>query len=99
MAGRGIEIDYTENVAELNPDNLRRYDALILYANIDRIEPREEKALLDYVAGGGGFVPAALRFVLLPQLAALHRAGRRPVPAARDGRVRHENRRRRTTRS
>ncbi|HVX61888.1 MAG TPA: PVC-type heme-binding CxxCH protein [Pirellulales bacterium] len=57
MAGRGIEIVYTENVAELNPDNLRRYDALILYANIDRIEPREEKALLDYVAGGGGFVP------------------------------------------
>ncbi|HVW38665.1 MAG TPA: PVC-type heme-binding CxxCH protein, partial [Pirellulales bacterium] len=57
MAGRGIEIVYTENVAELNPKTLAGYDALILYANIDRIEPREAKALLDYVSGGGGFVP------------------------------------------
>src|SRR6185437_2412016 len=57
MAGRGIEIDYTENITELNPKNLRRYDALIVYANIDRIEPREAQTLLDYVAEGGGFVP------------------------------------------
>lgn len=57
MASRKIEIVYTENIAELNPENLRRYDALLVYANIDRIEPREEKSLVDYVAGGGGFVP------------------------------------------
>jgi putative membrane-bound dehydrogenase-like protein len=54
---RGIELNYTDQVSELNANNLAHYDALLLYANIDRIEPAEEKALLDYVAGGGGFVP------------------------------------------
>jgi uncharacterized protein len=57
MAGRGIEITYTEKTADLNPETLGKYDALIVYANIDRIQPNQEKALLDYVAGGGGFVP------------------------------------------
>lgn len=57
MASRGIRIDYTENVADLNPAALRRYDALILYANIDQISPDQERSLLDYVADGGGFVP------------------------------------------
>ncbi|HUY32528.1 MAG TPA: PVC-type heme-binding CxxCH protein [Pirellulales bacterium] len=74
MAGRGIEITYTENLAELNPENLARYDALLLYANIERIEPREEKALLDYVSQGGGFVPihcASYCFLNSPALVAL----------------------------
>ncbi|HVC92537.1 MAG TPA: PVC-type heme-binding CxxCH protein, partial [Pirellulales bacterium] len=74
MAGRGIEITYTDNLAELNPENLARYDALLLYANIERIEPREEKALLDYVSHGGGFVPihcASYCFLNSPELIAL----------------------------
>src|SRR4051795_6631811 len=50
MAGRGIEITYTEKVSDLNPETLANYDALIVYANIDRIAPQQEKALLDYVA-------------------------------------------------
>ncbi len=83
MAGRGIEVAYTEDVDDLNPENLARYDALIVYANIDAIAPAQEKALLDYVAGGGGFVPDPLRLVLLPQLAGVRRPGRRPVPAPR----------------
>ncbi|MCG8653415.1 MAG: ThuA domain-containing protein [Pirellulales bacterium] len=57
LARRGIRMDYTEAMADLNADKLNRYDALVLYANIDRIDPPQEKALLDYVAGGGGFVP------------------------------------------
>jgi putative membrane-bound dehydrogenase-like protein len=57
MHDRGIEVTYTEDVNALNPETLAGYDALIVYANIDRIEPAQEKALLDYVAGGGGFVP------------------------------------------
>jgi putative membrane-bound dehydrogenase-like protein len=57
MHDRGIEVTYTEDVSRLNPETLARYDALIVYANIDAIGPAEEKALLDYVAGGGGFVP------------------------------------------
>lgn len=57
MGDRGIAITYTEKLSDLSPENLAKYDALMLYANIDEIGPREEKALLDYIAGGGGFVP------------------------------------------
>jgi len=57
MARRGIEIDYTENADDLNPQTLADYDGLIVYANIDRIEPAQEKALLEYVEQGGGFIP------------------------------------------
>ncbi|MFO0909522.1 MAG: PVC-type heme-binding CxxCH protein [Isosphaeraceae bacterium] len=57
MHDRGIEITYTEKLDSLSADNLAKFDALLVYANIDRIEPAQEKALLDYVAGGGGFVP------------------------------------------
>src|SRR3954454_6058985 len=49
MHDRGIEVTYTEDPADLNPTTLAKYDALIVYANIDRIEPSQEKALLDYV--------------------------------------------------
>ena len=54
---RGIEVTYTEKLDDLNPANLAKYDALIVYANIDRIEPAQAKALLEYVENGGGFVP------------------------------------------
>jgi putative membrane-bound dehydrogenase-like protein len=57
MAGRGIDITYTEDVGDLNPTTLAKYDALVVYANIDAIAPDQAKALLDYVANGRGFVP------------------------------------------
>src|SRR4051812_25299769 len=57
LATRGIAVTYTEDLHDLNPANLGRQDALIVYANIDAIAPEQEKALLDYVAGGGGLVP------------------------------------------
>ena len=57
LKGRGVDLVYTDQMVDLNANNLKRYDALLVYANIDRIEPAQEKALLDYVAGGGGFVP------------------------------------------
>ncbi len=57
MAGRGIKVTYTEKADDLNPATLSRYDALLIYANIERITPEQEKALLDYVTNGGGFVP------------------------------------------
>src|SRR5688572_9501942 len=57
MRQRGIVLTYTDQMSDVNAENLAKYGALLLYANIDRIEPAEEKALLDYVAGGGGFVP------------------------------------------
>ena len=54
---RHIQFTYTDNITDLNSKNLSQYDAVLLFANIDRIDSPQEKALLDYVAGGGGFVP------------------------------------------
>jgi len=57
MAGRKIELVYTEKVGDLNAETLGKYDGLVLFANIDEIKPEQAKALLDYVAGGKGFIP------------------------------------------
>ncbi|TWT79785.1 Trehalose utilization [Planctomycetes bacterium CA13] len=57
LSGRGIELTYTERVADLNPGTLAQYDVFLLYADIDEISPDQLSALLGYVAGGGGFVP------------------------------------------
>ncbi len=54
MLSRGIQLVYTEDIAALNHDNLKRYDGLLIYANIDEISSDHEKALLDYVEDGGG---------------------------------------------
>lgn len=57
LKARGIQVDYTDDLRDVNLKNLRGYAALLLFANIDRIEPEPEKALLEYVNAGGGFVP------------------------------------------
>ncbi len=57
LESRGIAMDYTEDPGILSADRLAPYDALVLYANLDSIEPGRESALLDYVASGRGFVP------------------------------------------
>ena len=56
MAGRQIDVAYTERLADLNARTLASYDVLLIYANIERIEPAQEKALLDFVEVGGGLV-------------------------------------------
>ena len=57
MRGRGIEITYTEDLNQLSKATLAPFDGLIVYANIDQISPAQEEALLEFVAGGKGFVP------------------------------------------
>jgi hypothetical protein len=57
LMSRGIEARYTDNPNDLNPSTLRDVDALLIFANIERIAPEQEKALLDYVQNGGGLVP------------------------------------------
>jgi putative membrane-bound dehydrogenase-like protein len=54
MMDRGVQVVYTEDLAALTEENLRRYDALLVYANIDQITPDQEKAVLGYVRQGGG---------------------------------------------
>ncbi|MEZ4702343.1 MAG: ThuA domain-containing protein [Rhodothermales bacterium] len=57
LALDGINVSYTNDPDDLNPENLARYDALILYANHDSITGGQEKALMDFVASGKGFIP------------------------------------------
>ena len=57
FAKNGINITYTEQLEDLNMENLERYDAVIVYANHENITPSQENALLDYVAEGHAFIP------------------------------------------
>ena len=57
LAPEGINFTYTDNPDDLNGETLAKYDALMLYANHDEITPSQEKALLNFVAGGKGFLP------------------------------------------
>src|SRR3989441_10279768 len=52
-----IELDYTESLDDLSPAKLAGYDCLLIYANWTSISPDQEKALLEFVANGGGFAP------------------------------------------
>ncbi len=53
----GIDVTYTEDLEQLTLDNLKKFAGLIIYANIDNLPAEQESALLEYVAGGGGFIP------------------------------------------
>ncbi|MEO6687449.1 MAG: PVC-type heme-binding CxxCH protein [Dyadobacter sp.] len=57
LGPKGLNFTYTDDLNDLNPETLNKYDALMLYANWDSIAPQQAKALLDYVASGKGFIP------------------------------------------
>ena len=57
LASRNIELTYTEAMTNLNSAYLPQFDAVLIYANITRISPDQERAMLDFVAAGGGLVP------------------------------------------
>ena len=54
---RGIELTYTDKMADLNADTLGKYAGLMIYANTVEINPDQEKALLEYVENGHGLMP------------------------------------------
>lgn len=54
---QGIELRYTEELDEISPEGLAKYDGLMIFANIERITPEAESALLDFVNQGGGLIP------------------------------------------
>ena len=56
-AKKGIELEYTEKLDDLNSAKLAGYDALAIFANWTRIAPEQEKALVELVERGGGLVP------------------------------------------
>ncbi|WP_057937245.1 PVC-type heme-binding CxxCH protein [Algoriphagus resistens] len=53
----GINITYTENLEDLNKDNLSKYDGLIIYANHDVLSKDQEVAMKNFVEGGKGLIP------------------------------------------
>lgn len=57
LTPKGFNFSYSSDLADLNEANLQRYDALMVYANHDEIEPAQEKALLQFVKKGGGLLP------------------------------------------
>jgi putative membrane-bound dehydrogenase-like protein len=57
MAARNITMTYTDKLDDLNPENLAKYDGLVIYANHAQGKPEQVKAILDYVAAGKGFIP------------------------------------------
>ncbi|HRQ18831.1 MAG TPA: ThuA domain-containing protein [Agriterribacter sp.] len=54
---KGINITYTTNPDDLLGEDMKLYDGLLLYANHDSITAPQEKALLEYVRSGKGFIP------------------------------------------
>ena len=62
----GINITYTTDPDYMLREDFKLYDGMILYANHDSITQPQEKALLDYVHSGKGFIPihCAVFFVL-----------------------------------
>lgn len=53
----GINMTYTVNLNDLNPENLSKYDGLIIYANHDSLSTSQESALKGFVEGGKGLIP------------------------------------------
>ena len=46
LGPRGIELVYTENLADLDPAKLAAFDAVAVYANVDTLPPAAEAAIL-----------------------------------------------------
>ncbi len=74
LAQLGIDVAYTDDLNDLNPEYLKRFDGLMIYANHTKISPEQEKALIDFVEGGKGLVPlhcASYCFLNSPKYIAL----------------------------
>lgn len=54
---RGISLRYTDQMDDINPQTLAKFDGLVLYANIDHINDAQASALLNFVSEGHGFIP------------------------------------------
>ena len=57
LAKKGIEIEYTDKLEDLNSAKLAGYEVLAIYANWTRIAPDQEQAMIEFVERGGGLVP------------------------------------------
>jgi hypothetical protein len=68
----GINMSYTVDPNDLNPENLKKYDGLIIYANHDSLSPSQESAMKAFVEGGKGLDPASFGFRLFSEFGLVH---------------------------
>lgn len=74
MEARGIDLKYTDSLADITPETLAKFDGLMIYANTERIDPATEAALIQYVEDGHGLIPlhcASYCFLNSPKYIAL----------------------------
>jgi putative membrane-bound dehydrogenase-like protein len=57
LGTKGVNFTYTDQLEDLQKENLEKYDALLIYANWDSLPPHLEKDLLAYVSSGKGILP------------------------------------------
>jgi type 1 glutamine amidotransferase len=57
LTSKGVDFEYATTVDSLNTDNLKKFDAVLLYANHGKISPEQFSALNEFVESGHGFVP------------------------------------------
>ncbi len=53
----GINITYTTSLDDINPENLAKYDGLVIYANHDTLSASQEAAMKGFVENGKGLIP------------------------------------------
>jgi putative membrane-bound dehydrogenase-like protein len=56
LGPKGINFTYSETLDALTPQNLARYDVLLIFANHETIAVDQQKALLEFSRKGGGCV-------------------------------------------
>ncbi|KQS32982.1 PVC-type heme-binding CxxCH protein [Dyadobacter sp. Leaf189] len=54
---KGINLTYTSDLNDLNPETLSQYDGLMIYANHNTITNAQEAAMKDFVEGGKALIP------------------------------------------
>ena len=54
---QGINLTYEKRMDQLTPENLAKYDALLVFANHQQISPEQLAAVKGFIDDGGGFVP------------------------------------------
>ncbi|WP_224995567.1 PVC-type heme-binding CxxCH protein [Cesiribacter sp. SM1] len=57
LSKEGINLTYTADLNDLNPQTLSKYDGLVIYANHEQISPSQEEALMSFVESGKGLIP------------------------------------------
>ena len=57
LAPEAVQFEYATTVDCLNSENLKKYDAVMLYANHGKITPEQFAAVNEFVESGHGFVP------------------------------------------